>query len=72
MPVIAIMARRPLANSDAFFFSTPASSSGKKNLNWPKSPVAAVVPGDWSWAVSTKAQYKKIWTQPAAGTLEMA
>eukprot|EP00403_Amphidinium_massartii_P008248 CAMPEP_0178424618 /NCGR_PEP_ID=MMETSP0689_2-20121128/28301_1 /TAXON_ID=160604 /ORGANISM="Amphidinium massartii, Strain CS-259" /LENGTH=47 /DNA_ID= /DNA_START= /DNA_END= /DNA_ORIENTATION= len=47
MPMIAIMARRPLASSEASLRFTTSSSSEVITLK-PKSPAAPGVPGDWS------------------------
>ena len=71
MPMMAIIARRPFANSALNFLVFSAGSDDVKTLN-PKSPAAAGVPGDWSWETSQKAMYAKICPHPAAGTLEMA
>eukprot|EP00445_Apocalathium_hangoei_P071162 CAMPEP_0204145320 /NCGR_PEP_ID=MMETSP0361-20130328/21522_1 /ASSEMBLY_ACC=CAM_ASM_000343 /TAXON_ID=268821 /ORGANISM="Scrippsiella Hangoei, Strain SHTV-5" /LENGTH=55 /DNA_ID=CAMNT_0051099319 /DNA_START=149 /DNA_END=316 /DNA_ORIENTATION=+ len=54
MPMMAIMARRPFANSAANFFCFWAGSEEVKTLK-PKSPLAAAVPGDWSCETSQKA-----------------
>ena len=55
MPVMAIMARRPFAisaaNSDCF-----AAASLDVSTFQPKSPVATVVPADWSCDSSQYAQ----------------
>jgi len=71
MPMIATMARRPLAISAASFFVFSMGSLAVRTFQ-PKSPDAAGVPADWSWEISQYAQYATICAQPAAGTLEMA
>merc|ERR1719327_2060201 len=54
IPIIAIIASRPLASSAASFFSFSAGSLDVSTLN-PKSPFEAGVPGDWSCESSQKA-----------------
>ena len=48
MPMMAIMASRPFANSAASFVFFASGSDAVSTLN-PKSPAAAGVPADWSW-----------------------
>ena len=48
MPMMAIIASLPLANSADNFLVFSAGSLEVKTLK-PKSPAAAGVPGDWSW-----------------------
>ena len=71
MPMMAIIASLPLANSADNFLVFSAGSLEVKTLK-PKSPAAAGVPGDWSWETSQKAMYARICPHPAAGTLEIA
>ena len=54
MPMMAIIASLPLANSADNFLVFSAGSLEVKTLK-PKSPAAAGVPGDWSWETSQKA-----------------
>ena len=54
MPMIAIIASLPLANSAASFVFFASGSEAVNTLN-PKSPAAAGVPADWSWDTSQKA-----------------
>eukprot|EP00971_Amphidinium_carterae_P001433 28743-Amphidinium_carterae.1 len=72
MPISAIIASLPLASSEANLRSLPASSSGSKPVKKPKSPVAPLDPGFWSWLSSANPAYAKIWIQPAAGIFTTA
>jgi len=71
MPIMATIAKRPLATSALNFFVSSAWSDDVSNFQ-PKSPAAAALPADWSCDSSQKAQYATICAQPAAGTLEIA
>ena len=71
IPMIAIIASRPLANSALSLVFFTSGSSDVMSFH-PKSPAKAAVPGDWSWETSQKAMYAAIWAQPPAGTLEIA
>ena len=54
IPMMAIIAKRPLASSAFSFLVFSAGSDEVKTLN-PKSPAAAGVPADWSWETSQNA-----------------
>jgi len=71
MPMMATMAKRPLAiSADSFFFNT--SGSLDVSTFHPKSPSEAAVPGFWSWLISQNEQYATICAHPSAGTLDSA
>ena len=71
IPMMAIMAKRPFANSALSLVFFTSGSSDVMSFH-PKSPAKAAVPGTGLGKLRRRPWYAAIWAQPAAGTLEIA
>ena len=69
--MMATIAKRPLASSDASLRSLTTGSLDVMSFH-PKSPAAPGVPGAWLLDVSQNAIQNKICPHPSTGTLEIA